>query len=291
MGKLTRQQPFQQKLLVVTAALLCALFAMPSPSFAACIAGLPCTGYTAGDGTTAAMSTSRACDADFMNQITAKATLEAQREMIVNQVHIAKPDSVLEYSCFDEKAKDLASAVDSDSVKALARTPIESYISGNFGHSDLGGKISGGSSDCYRMQMVWNAAKCANMISPIMLSFEDLASGDPRILPSACSGSDNITAEIIAVAENKSRAFRYASMDPVESYIGLTKSPEEQRPYLASGERAKCGAAIKTGVRYQIVDRAKADKNTRWYNEYTCSNPSCSVRGHVYGNRRAVCTQ
>jgi len=81
-GKLTRQQPFQQKLLVVTAALLCALFAMPSPSFAACIAGLPCTGYTAGDGTTAAMSTSRACDADFMNQITANRTSPEVTPMI-----------------------------------------------------------------------------------------------------------------------------------------------------------------------------------------------------------------
>lgn len=42
------------------------------------------------------------CDADFMNQIYAKAFLEAEREVVVNSMYIRKPDSVLEYSCFDQ---------------------------------------------------------------------------------------------------------------------------------------------------------------------------------------------
>ena len=285
MGKLTGQQPFQRKLLVMMAAFSCALFTLPSAGFAACIAGLPCTGYTAGDDTTAAMSSSRACDADFMNQITAKATLEAQRDMIVNQVHIAKPDSVLSYSCFDQKADALANAVGSSSVGVLVGNPIARYLSGNFGHSELGGKLSATvSGDCDRMKVVWNAAKCANINGPILLSFEDLASNDPRILPSACSGSKQITAEILAVAQNNAPAFKYASMDAVETHLDLVGSPENI-------ESKKCGTAIPTGVRYQIVDQAKVKDNTPWYDEYTCSNPSCSVKGHVRSGGKAVCTQ
>lgn len=42
------------------------------------------------------------CDADFMNQIYARAYLEADRENVINKAAIAKPDSVLEYSCFGD---------------------------------------------------------------------------------------------------------------------------------------------------------------------------------------------
>jgi hypothetical protein len=42
------------------------------------------------------------CDADFMNQIYGKAFLEASREHIMGQAVIRKPDSILEYVCFDQ---------------------------------------------------------------------------------------------------------------------------------------------------------------------------------------------
>lgn len=41
------------------------------------------------------------CDANFMNQIYAKAYLQAQRESQTIQAVLRKPDSVLQYSCFD----------------------------------------------------------------------------------------------------------------------------------------------------------------------------------------------
>ncbi|MFP4314054.1 MAG: hypothetical protein ACLFR0_06985 [Alphaproteobacteria bacterium] len=72
-------------------------------AYAQCVAGVPCitTDYTVGDGTNAAKSDSPACDAEFMNQIYARAFLEAQRENIMAQTYIRKPDSVMEYSCLD----------------------------------------------------------------------------------------------------------------------------------------------------------------------------------------------
>lgn len=45
---------------------------------------------------------SATCDADFMNQIYARAWMEVQRENIMNEVVIRKPDSVMEYTCFDQ---------------------------------------------------------------------------------------------------------------------------------------------------------------------------------------------
>ena len=49
-----------------------------------------------------------ACDANFMNQIYAKAFIEAEREMVITNSTITKPDSVLEYSCFDYLAARVA---------------------------------------------------------------------------------------------------------------------------------------------------------------------------------------
>lgn len=84
-----------------------------------CLPGLPCdvpltpnnpTNPNDGPkiGPNKSKSSSDACDADFMNQIHARAFLEAQREEIINQVTIRKPDSVLEYTCFDQAVRDTA---------------------------------------------------------------------------------------------------------------------------------------------------------------------------------------
>lgn len=45
---------------------------------------------------------SPACDGDVMNTIFARSWLNAQQDILINQLYIKKPDSVLEYSCFDE---------------------------------------------------------------------------------------------------------------------------------------------------------------------------------------------
>jgi hypothetical protein len=85
-----------------------------SPSFALCLAGLPCTTpATSNDPYDGTISPNESgpnkektdrdmCDADFMNQIYAKAFLEAERENILNGLVIRKPDSVLEYSCYEQ---------------------------------------------------------------------------------------------------------------------------------------------------------------------------------------------
>lgn len=97
-------------------------------AYAQCLAGVPCIiPYTPnlplvrGDGPTAPGSPNQpkatdggvclpgvtpaegcTCDADFMNQIYARAWLESQRDMIKAEVLIRKPDSILEYTCFNQ---------------------------------------------------------------------------------------------------------------------------------------------------------------------------------------------
>lgn len=74
-------------------------------------AGIPCTNYdiytTPTSGTDDTFNGlkdggSGACDGNFMNQIYSRAFMEASREVIMSEQLIHKPDSVLEYTCFDE---------------------------------------------------------------------------------------------------------------------------------------------------------------------------------------------
>ncbi len=143
--------------------MLLSLAAFSGAATAACLPGLPCV-------TTAA--TGDTCDADFMNQIYARSFIEGQREMVMNQVLIRKPDSVLEYTCFDQFVRDSAEiagpifseipdftgitvpnpgAADIEytvnmtdtkldsSLNALVMASLNAYTSTNFAHDLLGG--------------------------------------------------------------------------------------------------------------------------------------------------------
>lgn len=93
------------KLFKIAAFALIAVLSLTQTAQAACIAGAPCiiSDYTKGTGAHAEKrGDSRTCDGDFMNQIYARAFLEASRETMIAQTYIRKPDSTLEYTCFDE---------------------------------------------------------------------------------------------------------------------------------------------------------------------------------------------
>ena len=92
-----------------------------TPSYAgtACTPGIPCTGYdinaTPGAATDQTLNawksgglpsdappfTNTSCDGNYMNQMIGEAFIHAQREIAMNAQIIRKPDSVLEYTCFD----------------------------------------------------------------------------------------------------------------------------------------------------------------------------------------------
>ncbi|MCB1784215.1 MAG: hypothetical protein KDI13_09490 [Alphaproteobacteria bacterium] len=146
------------------------------------------------------------CDPLYYKSLSARAWLEAEREITQNQNLILKPDSVLEYTCFDLFLRELAThASNMLSETSLYGSPMSNtsmdnalddlvgdslinYINANFeqtasGSYDLLGghtagmgidhtptAITGGAYSCDIMRRVWQAAKCINFISD---PFED----------------------------------------------------------------------------------------------------------------------
>jgi hypothetical protein len=172
------------------------------------------------------------CDPEYMDALEARAWLEAQREISQNQNLIVKPDSVLEYTCFDrflsvlaEQASQMFSettrwgnipGLDERSMdtalQSLIFAGLRGYIEQNFGHTYLGGRsandytmpgsLSGGNYTCDQMKTVWNDAKCLNFFDePTYDGFYDFywyQTNDPRQQPTsggftACQPPDDTT--------------------------------------------------------------------------------------------------
>ena len=146
------------------------------------------------------------CDASLYKAIKTKATLEGQREQMLNSNLLFKPDSVLEYSCFNAalgtdlapKATDFSDPKKAPhSMGAVVVTPAQEYTKNNFSHAVLGGhgtdpqKVASGYSTCSIMNNVWRQAKCGNFQQePRQTAFADFAEyadgQNKRTLPEEC---------------------------------------------------------------------------------------------------------
>lgn len=142
------------------------------------------------------------CDTQVWQTMDAKARLETEREIMANQTLIYKPDSILNYTCFDQFAAHATANLGvlfthttyfggspilpwsgSEGMDtAIDRTVIASlqtYLSENFRHTYLGGRgdevglsvkpgpgqnvsPQGRSYACNHMGQVWAIAKCIN---------------------------------------------------------------------------------------------------------------------------------
>jgi len=145
------------------------------------------------------------CDPTYYESLSARAWLEAQREITQNQNLILKPDSVFEYTCFDRLVRELADHADEmfsetgrygnplgstsmdNALQSLVGTSLITYINNNFGSKAPGvvgayNLLAGHpaatginhqprsindniSYSCDIMARVWQAAKCINFIS------------------------------------------------------------------------------------------------------------------------------
>lgn len=107
--------PYDTKVRIFIVFILLFSFA-PVTGYANCIPGIPCLEeFTPDDPTTVPAESnlpvghndpkhdySDACDSDLMNVIYNEAYLQAERQNLVTEAIIRKPDSVLDYSCFDQ---------------------------------------------------------------------------------------------------------------------------------------------------------------------------------------------
>ncbi len=95
------------------------------------------------------------CDSLYYESLSARAWLEAQREITQNQNLIVKPDSVFEYTCFDQVVRELSAHATSmlsetslfgsplgntsmdDALQALVGDSLREYINLNFGSTTI----------------------------------------------------------------------------------------------------------------------------------------------------------
>lgn len=253
-------------------------------------------------------SESAACDADFMNQIYARSYLEAEREVVMASVGIDKPDSVLELTCFDqvvtvgmeeilpifgqttgpEATETLGSvmtfpeetSVDQGDIEALTIKGFTEYLKSNFEHAFLGRDASSGNLDyetgstssynCIVMDSIHKLSRCLDFRNDgnMFLSFETLATTDPRVLPALykCGGT-KITDDLIGLSENVDR--KHVSFDIFNDFIEL-----------AEGDT--CGDPIDTGLEYDVVTVTGGTsyfkfipKKTETFEHQVCTNPIC----------------
>ena len=241
------------------------------------------------------------CDSLYYESLSARAWLEAQREITQNQNLILKPDSVFEYTCFDGHLRELADhaaqmlsetsqygqPLDTNSMdqalQNLVGTSLAAYVSNNFApHSLLAGHpaatgidhtiqaIPGGNPaySCDIMSRVWQAAKCINFVSNSefdgFFTFEEYAdplSVDKRHLPTACTSITANWNTNIATALTTGPW----SNDPVDTYFLLSE------PQNCGGGTCPCtGDPIPTGV---FVIRSGYQNNE--YQEHVCLQPGC----------------
>lgn len=160
------------------------------------------------------------CAADTWTAMVNQAVMETRREDILNKRFIVKPDSVIDYGCFNmfvTKVADEAGPIFSESKKwanvtvdligkevqvrrelgsksldAALMEVVESaainYKRGQFNNAPLAGSTavatSSSTDNCNLMAKVWKAAKCKNFDDvKVFYTFEELSQTEPREYP------------------------------------------------------------------------------------------------------------
>lgn len=232
------------------------------------------------------------CDPNYYSSLKDRAWLEAQREITQNQNLIYKPDSVLEYTCFDKLANVFVQQAPNmfsqttrwgtilppnhmrDSLRALLDAALSNYISSNFSHTFMGGRsassnytpstVTSGSYNCDRMRVIWQEAKCMDFISNTkhdgFYTFTQYDTGpDHRFLPSVCSKPSPGYATHANFAYGTTTPW---TEDNVVSYANLLDP--------ANCANAAIIKPIETGI---VVRRTTQAPNV--YNEKVCVPPGC----------------
>ncbi|MCB9990064.1 MAG: hypothetical protein H6867_01630 [Rhodospirillales bacterium] len=172
------------------------------------------------------------CDPEIMDALEAKAWMHAQRRVAQNKNLILKPDSVLEYSCFNQHLGYLAANPGrrfSEEVNywgpiagitptsldnALFNTvtaPLVSYLQANFFHTFLAGRMTDvggapppyGTYNCHAMEIVWEEARCMQFMDLEAIDgffdFPWYRVNDPRRIPPAfqCAADGRFTPAIV----------------------------------------------------------------------------------------------
>ncbi len=145
----------------------------------------------------------KTCDEGFYESLKAKAWLEGQREMTVNENILYKPDSILQYSCYNASLKK-NDDINKSAKNELFKKPQEKFLENNFSHTTLGSTAdpidpnADSYANCNIMNTIWAQAKCGDFqedsAATGFTDFSEYAnSGDRRTLISQCEAPEPIT--------------------------------------------------------------------------------------------------
>ena len=246
-----------------------------------------------------------ACGTEFRTQMEARAFLEVNREMMVGGGVIARPDSVLEYTCFRSHATDTGDRAGSiftsttdwqtynvpdptgpdiplsvfmgtgkltTSINSLVLDSVSAHL-GNFASRFLGGKPGAPDKTCFIMDEVFQFAKCENaMKNTHLVSFDSLINTDPRNYDGDDCTSP-ITQAAIDAANNPD------TRDPIQVFLEY---------FIADN----CADPIPTGltIRRELFDvgafasSATPSSTCQEYEDHVCATPGCYYNG-------STCTQ
>jgi len=297
---------------------------LTSASYAQCIPGIPCvTAATANDpnddtdgpniggAPNSTKSDSAACDADFMNQIYARAFIEASREQMMTQTIVKRPDSVLEYTCFDQIARDTAEFAGpifteserwkeanipnpggdtiqysvtlgdeklDGSIDKLVIEPLKKYGDDNFAHRFLDRT---GTDDHSFPSSVSGAGSACNKMNGVYL----LAKCNNFGLEDMFREFDDFTGfDPRTITET-------CSVNPITADI-INVAKNQNFDYVSFDsvithskllENQPCGDPISTGLTVSQVSTSVGSSgnislNEKEFDEYTCINPGCYYR-------------
>jgi hypothetical protein len=218
-----------------------------------------------------------ACDPNFMTTLKERAWMEAQREMVMNETFIWKPDSVLALSCFSGTLSTIPIGFASGNPLQQASKNAADWIGSNFWF-DLGGgntsivhDASKTPNNCKHMYDLWKEAKCEVLggnLDDVFVTFTDFAGGkEPRIAPEACTNTPS--AEFTKyLADMGAIGLAYGGgggtpvgFDSINLFLGVTAP-------VTDAAVTKCNAGIITGIKVTVGGSS--------VDEIVCSNPGCS---------------
>lgn len=203
---------------------------------------------------------SPACDPQFRTSLQYRGWQEAQREIMVNQKYILKPDSVFALSCFSEALGRVPTIFSQAANTTAASNALSAYMS-NFPHGFLtnGSGGSQSTSSCGQMSTVWNTAKCTNLAATV---YNGMKIGDEPRTGMSCSAAAWSTASGHLNNVGAMPLTDGTTFDTVKLFLNVT----DPLSMLTSG--ANCSAGIPTGVKIGADGGAT-------YDEIVCGNPGC----------------
>ena len=208
------------------------------------------------------------CDATLFTQMSQRALLLGQIETSVMENLVYKPDSVLEYTCFNRfmgvSVNNMSYYMTPYYITDVIQVGVTNYLYANFGHTYMGDRLIAGPVGtppptgtyvCDAMTYVWEGAKCLN--------FAQTEPQDSIYGLDGFAGATDIRAFIGTCTAPMPPV--YGDLPVIGTFVATALPPAA----------TDCGQPFPTGL---VINQpvASGDSRPAQYNEKICPNPSCN---------------